>query len=55
MNFTKVFTSDWYGKLKLYDIIHLFNYDNEIFSCTFRNSNGDLEKKIVNIQDLLQG
>lgn len=54
MNFTKVFTKDWHGVMDEFEIIDLKERGKGKFSCTFRNSSGDIEKKLVIEQELFQ-
>lgn len=52
MEFKWVYLKDWYGVTGQYKILDLIKRDNEMYSCTFINSNGDMEKVAVREQDL---
>lgn len=52
MEFTKVTIKDWYGVLGEYEIINLLKRDNGMYSCVYKNSNGDGEKVLVDEQCL---
>jgi hypothetical protein len=48
MDFTKVVTVDWNGKLGTYKVLALIvRGDINKYSCTFINSTGDTEKQLV--------
>lgn len=55
MNFTKVVIKDWHGIFGEFDIVNLLKREIGLFSCTFRNSNGEIEKTVVDEQSLYQG
>lgn len=50
----KVILKDWYGVDGSYEIIHLKDYGSEVFSCTYLNSEGDIEKTIVSSDQLIK-
>lgn len=54
MKYKWVFTKDWYGKVNQFRIVHLVDHGSGIYGCSFVNSNGDIEKKAVNVQELYQ-
>jgi hypothetical protein len=54
LNYTKVYTDDWYGKLDVYNIMYLVDYNGGIYGCTFKNSNGDFEKKLIHEKYLIK-
>jgi hypothetical protein len=49
VKFTKVVTKDWHGEIDEYQIISLKSRGKGKFSCTFKNSCGDIEKKLVEL------
>ena len=52
MKYTTVFTKDWYGRLDEYEVLILKKSKNGMYSCTFINSKGGIEKVLVAEQDL---
>lgn len=52
--FKLVFTEDWHGVMVEFKIIQVIERGKGIYSCTFVNSHGDMEKKVVSDQELYQ-
>jgi hypothetical protein len=47
-----VVTIDWNGKLGVYRVSHLEEKGDGKYSCMFINSSGDIEKQLVNENQL---
>lgn len=53
MEFNWVLTDDWYGVIDRFKIVNLVKKDYG-YVCIFINSNNDIERAVVNEQDLFQ-
>jgi len=54
LEFRKIVIQDWHGKYGQYEIIYIKQIDNKLYSVTFVNSEGDIEKACVHEQYLYQ-